>query len=108
MVIPIKASVDLSKLRYFLIILSCFILFFSIFPVFDSGLKRYELMIGSISFLISSMFFWFISTITQMTGEGKIDKTHKLFDRLFDLSIIFWILFLIISFYFFIVSIPNN
>jgi hypothetical protein len=106
MELPIKTIVDLSKLRYFLIILSCFILFFSIFPIVESGLKRYDLLIGAILFFISSVSFWFLSLMIQFMQEKKLStKPDKLIDRLFELSIILWIGCLILSFYFFINSI---
>ena len=77
MALPISASVDLSKLRSLLMILACFILFFSIIPVFETGLNRFNLILGAFFFFSSSICFWFSSSYYDFYYSDKYPEVTK-------------------------------
>jgi len=99
MSIPIKAIVEITKLRHYLIILSSFILFFSIIPVWESGLDRHNLLIGAIFFFISSVVFWFGGSIFDIIHQNPKNQDNIGF-ILWGISFCAWILLIICSFYF--------
>lgn len=91
-------------------ILSSFILFFSLVPVFESGLNRHDFVVGAVLFFLSSVFFWFCSIILdgleEKTDAKKISKgSFDLFFKIGMVLIIVWFILMLISFYFFVISV---
>lgn len=111
MVLPISTSVDLSKLRALLMILTSFLLFFSVIPVFETGLNRYNLIIGAFIFFFSSICFWFCSSGYDYLNSGEHQRgtasEKKLEVNIVHGLFIIWIILLVLSVYFIIISIPK-
>ena len=101
---PVKALVQITKLQHYLIILSSFILFFSIIPVWESGLDRHNLLMGAIFFFVSSMVFWLCSIAVELGSEEKLQKSDFALTMGIILFVV-WLVFIIIAFYFFVNSV---
>jgi len=99
MEVPVKALVEITKLRHYLMILSSFILFFSIIPVWESGLDRHNLLIGAIFFFVSSIVFWIGGSLLDIVMKNPKDQDN-FGVQLWVISFCAWISLLICSFVF--------
>lgn len=102
---PIKAIIEITQLRHYLMTLSSFIFFFSIVNIFNTGLNRTNLIYGAIFFLLSSIIFWLCCVGIEYGSEKKIKGNQMAILGSIALFVI-WLVLLIVSFCYFIKSIP--
>jgi len=102
MPLDFKAMIKVIKLRHYFMVLSSFILFFSLIHLFDMGLNRGNLITGAILFFFSSVIFWYLTAVVELWFDKEKTDTQLDF-AIFSLFII-WIGLLIASFYWFIIS----
>ncbi len=102
MPLDLRAMMKVIKLRHYFMVLSSFILFFSLISFFNIGLNRSDLITGAVLFFFSSIIFWYLTAVVELWFEKE--KTDTQLDlAIFSLFII-WIVLLVASFYWFIIS----